>query len=66
MEKIPELMKTYGATNFQYVEVHRAADGIEDGHGATFLEALEQEKPLPEEVENGMKLFENFYLNIFK
>lgn len=65
MPLILEAMKQYGATDFQYVEVHAIADNTEDGHSIKFLNALVLESPTKEEIEKGVSLFENLFGKIF-
>jgi len=65
MQKILEVMKGYGATDFKYIEIHQSADNLNDGHGVEFLDALNAENPSPSDIELGMSLFENLYVKIF-
>ncbi len=45
MEKIPVLMRNFGATDFKYIDIHKFADNSDDGYGIKFLLALHSEKP---------------------
>lgn len=60
-----EAMKKYDVQNFYYIDIHKAADNIEDGHSVKFLRALEKENPSYLDVVNGIQLFEQLFTKIF-
>lgn len=66
MSSILEAMKSYGATDYSYIDVHKMADNLENGHSLVFVEALALEKPTFLEFTDGIGLFENFFLKIFE
>lgn len=66
MSDILKIMEALGATDFQYIDVHKIADNLADGHSMKFLKALELEDPTLEELTKGISLFENLFLKIFE